>query len=116
MKSKFAIINTLMSVVIMFAILFQSVHSYEHLAKQLTEKKCIHKHVSDKEITHHHKGFDHCFVCDFSFSSFISSDGFCYNYQKIISFSEFQFSDSKEITNYFKGSLFSLRAPPHFIV
>jgi hypothetical protein len=105
-----------MSVVILFAILFQSVHSYEHLKKELTEKKCIHKHNSNKEITHQHKSFEHCFVCDFSFSNFISSNSFYYNYQKIVFISESPFSDSKQITNYFIGSLFSLRAPPNFIV
>jgi hypothetical protein len=105
-----------MSVIILFAILFQSVHSYEHLTKELTEKKCIHKHNSNKEITHEHKSFEHCFVCDFSFSNFISSNSFYYNYQKIVFISESSFTDSKQITYYFKGRLFSLRAPPNFIV
>jgi hypothetical protein len=105
-----------MSIVILFAIVFQSVHSYEHLTKELTEKKCIHKHNSSKEITHQHKSFDHCFVCDFCFSNFISSDYINYNYQKIVFISESPFSDSKQIINYFKGALFSLRAPPRFIV
>ena len=41
MKKKFVIINAFMSVVILFAIFFQSLHSYEHLAKELSEKKCV---------------------------------------------------------------------------
>jgi archaellum component FlaF (FlaF/FlaG flagellin family) len=73
MKKKFEIINALMSVVILFAILFQSVHSYEHLVKHLSEKKCLHKRVSSQEITHQHHNSNHCFVCEFGFSTFITS-------------------------------------------
>ena len=101
-----------LSVVILFSILFQSVHSYEHLAKQLSEKKCHHNHVSDHEITHEHHKFEQCFVCDFSFSNYISSDIFDFKLNEKFVFSTLTFTKSKEITQYFKGSLFALRAPP----
>ncbi len=116
MKNKFVVINSLLSIVILFSILFQSVHSYEHLAKQLTEKKCLHKHNSRLEITHEHHKFDHCFVCDFTLSSFISADSFHYNLKNTTVISGYSYFKSKEITQFFKGSLFSLRAPPCFIV
>jgi hypothetical protein len=116
MKKKFEIINALMSVVILFAILFQSVHSYEHLVKHLSEKKCLHKRVSSQEITHQHHNSNHCFVCEFGFSTFITSAVFCFKYQKQATSFGYTFLYSKQISNYFKGSLFALRAPPIFIV
>lgn len=116
MKKKFVFINALMSVVILFAILFQSGHSYEHLAKHLTEKKCLHKHISNHEITHQHHNTDHCFVCEFGFGSFVFSDVFSFQYKKIFTTFGYTFSYSKQITKFYKGSLFALRAPPIFIV
>lgn len=115
MKKRFVIINALMSVVILFAILFQSVHSYDHLVKELTEKKCLHKHFSSTEITHSHK-FEKCFICDFGFSNFINIDVLSFKHYIINGLFGYSFNYSKQITNYFKGSLFALRAPPYFIV
>ena len=101
---------------VLFSILFQYVHSYEHLAKQLSEKKCSHKNISSHEITHQHQNFDHCFVCDFTISTFIPSDISNFEFKKIIIPSGYSFFNSREITQFFKGSLFALRAPPSFIV
>ena len=101
---------------VLFSILFQYVHSYEHLAKQFSEKKCSHKNISSHEITHQHHNFDHCFVCDFTISTFISSDISNFEFKKIIIPSGYSFFNSRGITQFFKGSLFALRAPPIFIV
>ena len=103
-----------MSVVILFAILFQSLHSYEHLVKKITEQKCEHKHVSDKQITHQHQDFDKCFVCEFAFSSFISSEIKSFSF---LNDSYFYKSDScfiKELNHYFSGISYALRGPPIF--
>jgi hypothetical protein len=105
-----------LSMVLLFAIVFQSVHSFEHLVRQLSEKKCEHKLVSSHEITHQHHAFDHCFVCDFSFSNFVSNDFQCNNFNGNIISTRISFSNSKEIIQFFRGSLFALRAPPSFIV
>lgn len=101
---------------VLFAILFQYVHSYEHFAKQFSEKKCYHKYNSSKEITHQHHNYDRCFVCDFTVSNFISSDIAHFEFKKTTIPSKYSFFKSKEIAQYFKGSLFALRAPPFFIV
>jgi hypothetical protein len=116
MKKKFVIINSLLSVVVLFSIVFQSVHSFQHLAKQLTEKKCFHEHKHDFEITHQHQEFEHCFVCDFTLNSFINTELQFISFQKKGIATQVPFSNSKAITSFFKGSLFSLRAPPRFIV
>lgn len=116
MQKKFIIVNSFLALAILFVVLFQSVHSFEHLAKQLSEKKCDHKYTSSQEITHQHHNFDHCFVCNFTVSNFISSDISYFEFKKIIIPSGYTFFKSREITQFFKGSLFALRAPPSFMV
>jgi hypothetical protein len=114
MKRKFVVVNLILIVSVLFAMLFQSVHSYEHLAKQLSEKKCSHKNNSSHEITHQHHNFDHCFVCDFTLSNFISATISHFEFKKTNLPSGYSFFNSREITQFFKGSLFALRAPPEF--
>jgi hypothetical protein len=116
MKKKFVIINSLLAIVVLFSILFQSVHSYEHLVKQISEKHCHHKPTSSSQITHQHHSFDHCFVCNYTLDSFISSNISSFQCIKKPISTGYSFVYSKEITNFFRGSLFALRAPPHFIV
>ena len=116
MKKKFVIVNSFLAVAVLFSMLFQFVHSYEHLAKQFSEKECHHKYASSQEITHQHHEFEHCFVCHFSVSSFVASDIHHIEF-KIFTFpTGYSFFKSVEITQFFKGSLFALRAPPIFIV
>lgn len=116
MKTKLVVINYLLTFAVLFSILFQSVHTYSHYEKQLSEKKCLHKYNSSQEITHQHHNFDHCLVCDFTFSNYITTDLFHINHKKIEIPIGYSFFKSREITQFFKGSLFSLRAPPSFIV
>ncbi|QBN19493.1 hypothetical protein [Flavobacterium nackdongense] len=116
MKKQFVIANAFLTVAVLFSMLFQFVHSYGHLAKQLSEKECHHKYTSSQEITHQHHAFDYCFVCHFSVSSFVASETPHFQFQKTTLATEYSFFKSKEITQRFKGSLFALRAPPTFIV
>jgi len=116
MKKKFIILNSFLVFAVLFSMLFQYVHSYEHLAKQLSEKKCDHKYTSSQEITHQHHNFDHCFVCNFIISNFIYSNISYFEFKKIIIPSGSTFFKSREITQFFRGSLFALRAPPSFMV
>ena len=114
MKKKFVIINSLMSVVILFAILFQSVHSFEHLTKELTERKCLHKHVSDKQITHQHQDFDKCFVCEFAFSSYISNKIQSFTFLNDFNFNKIGSYSFKDSVSFFTGISYLLRGPPNF--
>jgi hypothetical protein len=114
MKNKFVITNALMSIVILFAILFQSLHSFEHLIKELTEKKCLHKHVSDKEITHQHKDFDKCFVCEFAFSSYLPNKLQSFNFSNDIISYKIDSYFLKDSIYFFSGISYSLRGPPKF--
>jgi len=116
MKKKQVIINLFLMMAVLFAMLFQSFHSYEHLAKQLSQKQCQHKYdLSKTEFTHHHNNFDHCFVCEFTFVNFISPERISYysypNHGKIPYFYAVQ-----DAIISFSGSLFALRGPPVSIV
>jgi hypothetical protein len=116
MKKRVVIFNALLVVAILFSMLFQSLHSYNHFAKQLSEKKCEHKLISSQEITHQHQGFEHCFLCEFTFSNYTLSKNIFFEFKKSLSNLQSSFLYSNKIIQYFKGSLISLRGPPLFIV
>jgi hypothetical protein len=111
MKNKFVIINFLLGILILFLTLFQSVHSHEHLSKQISNKKCFHKPSLGTQLTHHHN-FEKCLTCEVTFSPFATAKFFCFQFKtnQIISCSSLICTE--EITPLFKGSLFALRAPP----
>ncbi len=116
-KKKLVLINFTLMIVVLFSILFQSIHSYEHLATEISQEICHHKnHLHKTEFTHQHNGFEHCSICEFTFSTSIPTHFPTFEF-KIAAIpagiSNFYF---KENTQYFNGSYFSLRAPPIFNV
>ena len=115
MKNKFAIINVSLMVVVLCSMLFQSVHSYEHLLAQLSKPECHENHgFSGAQITHEHQGFEHCFACEFTFSHFISSNLSVYkSLIKTILFKNNFFLLNK-INKFYNGISYSLRGPPSF--
>lgn len=106
-----------MGLVLMLAMAVQSFDAFHHLEKQLTEKKCLHQASGNKaEVTHAHHDQEHCFVCGFALSNTTQLPVFSFSLFKITPVVLDAFSDSQEIVQFFKGSLFALRAPPVFIV
>lgn len=113
MKKKIVFINLFASLTVLFAMLFQMAHSYEHAYKQITEKHCSHESSDGRhQLTHVHSVEHNCHICHFEFSSFIPNAFETLNFTKINSESPCLFSYSKQVSNFFKGSLFALRAPP----
>ncbi|MEC5164460.1 putative membrane protein [Flavobacterium sp. PL11] len=112
MKKNKLIVSLLMVVTVLFSILFQAFHTYEHIATQLSEKQCDHKYnISGTEITHQHHHIDHCYVCHFAISSYISPAQF--SYQLVIAYSEIPyFTIDNDAVVSFSGSLYSQRGPP----
>lgn len=102
-------------IAVLFSILFQSIDSYGHLAKERSEKKCYHKHNSSSEITHQHHNSDHCFVCEFAFSTFTPADFFSFEFHFSNVETSHLFGSNEPIIS-FSGSLYSHRGPPNFIV
>lgn len=116
MNNKNSILGFVFGAFILLALLLQSFHSTSHLVTLLSEKECHHKyHLNKTEFGHAHHDFDHCFVCEFTFSTSLKSDFFSFDFQKTDFFSSYSISLSKEIIHHFEGSLFALRAPPYFI-
>lgn len=116
MKNRITIVSLSFSIMVMAAIFLQSLHSFHHLEKFLSEKHCHHKYAKNKTvINHQHHDFDHCFVCEFTFSNSIKSDFLSFNFKKVEIPFPISFFQSKGIIESFRGSLFALRAPP-FVV
>ena len=97
---------------VLLSMLFQSLHKYKHIAQQLSEVQCVHKKNSAAEITHQHHSFDFCGVCDYKLSGFtfpVLPHFELNSLELYLNNTDFK---SFEITQFFKGSLFALRAPP----
>jgi hypothetical protein len=113
MNKKYVLINFAMSVAVLFAMLFQTLHSYEHIFSELAEKHCEHQETKNKsEIVHAHHSLEKCAICHFTFSTYLSFEANSVVFKKIISISKVSSFISKQKVQFFKGSLFALRAPP----
>ena len=115
MKKKHIITNVLLSIALLFSILFQSIHSFEHHSIGLAEKNCHHSDSKNKkELTHWHSIAEKCPTCDFSFSSFTTTPFFMLQFPNKSVATTFYSFLSHQHSSFFTGSLFSLRAPPLF--
>jgi hypothetical protein len=112
MKRKFSIYSFLLTMTVLLSMLFQSLHKYEHIAQQLSEIQCVHKKNSVAEITHQHHNFDFCGVCDYKLSGFTFPVLPHFELNSVELYLNNTGFKSFEITQFFKGSLFALRAPP----
>lgn len=112
MKKKQLILNLFFATALLFSIVFQSFHGYEHLEKKISEKVCYHKHNSNRaELTHQHKGFDHCLLCEFTAGVYVSPKDF--SCQLYAAYQEIPyFFKATEAVLSFSGSLYSHRGPP----
>jgi hypothetical protein len=111
MKKNKLILSLSLAVAVLISIVFQSFHTYEHLEKQLSEKQCHHKYNSKSEITHQHHNLDHCYVCEFTFGTYISPNNF--SSQLNASYKKTPcFLIATEVVISFSGSLYSHRGPP----
>jgi hypothetical protein len=116
MKKKQLIISLSLAVTVLFSILFQSLHTYEHFIKQFSSTECHHKYShGEPEITHQHHNFDDCKVCHFTFGSYVSPEVFAYSLQTNYKQTPYFFEKGKIFIS-FPGSLYSLRGPPSVIV
>lgn len=98
--------------VVLFTMLGQSIHSFGHLHQLFSEKECHHKYTGQTEISHQHHPFDHCFICEFTFSGYVTPEIYVFEIVTKDNFTPYFSFYSKEFLLQFKGSLFSLRGPP----
>jgi hypothetical protein len=114
MKRKQLLLNLSLIVAVLFSIVFQSVDSIGHLQEKFSQKKCHHSYNSSSEFTHQHHSFEHCYVCEFGFSSFITPTKYCPAFYADNWNIPYFFANPKTIIS-FSGSLYSLRGPPNRI-
>lgn len=83
------------------AMSFQTVHVYRHFVEN-------QQHALDHHDGHQH---DHCYVCDFTFSPYVSTNAIVFDF---VDFPEKVFLPSFAASNYHHLSTFyfSLRGPP----
>ena len=113
MKKRIVNIALTFSLLIFTSVVLQSVHSVKHIHSFLTEKKCNHHYAVNKTIiSHQHHQLDHCFSCEFTFSSYIAPTKISFEFLKNDFFSFNSIQIKNQIAQFFKGSLFQLRAPP----
>ena len=114
MKKKHIIINVLLSMAVLFSILFQAIHAYGHHSEAIAEKISHHHSDNKAEINKNHSVFEKCSICDFSFSSFTTTDFKVFNFYKNTYVKAYTSFFSQKYLFFFTGSLFALRAPPLF--
>jgi hypothetical protein len=116
MNKKQLIVSVSLALTILFSILFQSVHSYEHVAQQLSEKHCHHQYDEKQGgITHQHHNYDLCYVCHFAFGSSIVPENFSFHFISLHKEIPYFFTLQESLIS-FSGSCYYLRGPPAAIV
>lgn len=109
---KYALVNVGLMLSVLFTMLVQSLHSFEHLHQVFDEKECHHKYTGNTELSHQHHPFDHCNVCEFTLGAFVASSHFAYNTLEKQALPLYSYHYSNDIISFFKGSFFVLRGPP----
>ena len=95
------------------ALLLQSIHAFHHLEQFVTAQHCNHKYAQNKtEINHAHNGLEHCFVCEFAFSSSLQTENIIFSFQQNALFHKASFLNLPKNISFFSGSSLSLRGPP----
>lgn len=99
-------------IAVLFAILFQSVHSYEHILEQKTSYSHNDNLKTDVHVNDHEHG--KCFVCEFTFSSFIESKCVTIASQPLtqVETTTFFYTETPWV---FSGNFTSQRGPPQMI-
>ncbi|WP_417942847.1 hypothetical protein [Flavobacterium sp. RS13.1] len=116
MKRRQLITGFSLGLMVLFSILFQSIHSYEHISQQFSEKKCHHNYKdANGEITHQHHNDDSCYICHFAFGSYINPEKIAFQFFSHQHEIPYFFGFSESIIS-FSGSLYTLRGPPLAIV
>lgn len=98
-------------IAVLFSILFQSVHSYEHFLDgnaATVSQSADDGSTKIQTLDHNH---EKCFVCEFTLSSFIATEFFTFDVQVPFKAVAYNFA-SVESSEFFSGSLFSHRGPP----
>ena len=112
MKKQFKFISLFMPLLVVFAILFPAIHSYEHIQNHNAAHKISIQHHTGKTEFKLHKHSDECAICHFKFSPVSTFSFVHFDFYKSFSITTNVGFYFKAYSSFFKGSLFALRAPP----
>lgn len=113
MKKKFKFIKLFMPLLVVFAILFPAIHSYEHIQNHNSEhKNTFQNHTHKTEFKIHNYSNEECAICHFKFSPVTTFSFIHFDFYKSFSITPYVNFYFKAYSSFFKGSLFALRAPP----
>lgn len=105
-----------MTSALIFAMLYQSLHIYEHLAEDHEIHSTISADYSKTSYHKDHSSHDQCFACDFVFSTIYHSDQINYVFIPVPYFYE----QNIIFDQYFTSNLFQTsyipRGPPAFYI
>ncbi len=104
-----------MPLIVLFAILFPAVHSYEHILDTHSSKEKLEFSSSEKpQFKNQLHSLHKCSICDFKFSAVGTFEFAVFQfYKNNVAAKTLNFYNQQHLA-FFKGSLFSLRAPPAF--
>jgi len=102
-----------MPFIVLFAILFPAIHSYEHILDSKISKEKTELSVSEKpQFKSNLHSFHKCSICDFKFSAVGTFEFDVFTFLKKFVAVKHTILSNEQHLLVFKGSLFSLRAPP----
>ena len=107
MKKRFAYINIVLMLSVLFAVSYQSIHTFTHHSHEEKTSSFVEKTKTFSEK-------ENCPVCDFKFASFLSPEVFTYTFFPPHFEIPYQFSNKENFSS-FCGSLFSSRGPPTIV-
>lgn len=113
MKKKVTFLKLFMPLIVLFAILFPAIHSYQHIHSHTSAHKISVEHTTDKS---EFRVYDHeneqCSICHFKISPAATFSFPVLSFFKCTATHLYVAFYSKTYSNFFKGALFALRAPP----
>lgn len=113
MKKKLEFLKLLLPIIVLFAILFPAIHSYEHIHSHTLSHKGVFKFHTDKsEFKLHDHDNEQCAICHFKISPVATFSFNHFVFYKSSTITSLLVFYSKTYSHFFKGSLFALRAPP----
>ncbi|WP_220760972.1 hypothetical protein [Flavobacterium sp. UMI-01] len=113
MKKKGVILHVLLTLILLFPIVFQLVHIYEHHSEQnkkqlelVSNSNSGNQRIADDTLS------EDCFVCDYTFTvqSLATLFSYSFSYDCAVVATLLLYIPTAVV--FYCGSLFSLRAPP----
>lgn len=111
MTKKYAFMNVLMLSALVFALLYQSLHIYEHVLSDHKVDFTENTHHTQPHFSADHAHHEKCFVCDFTFSFITYTDQTTFEWIYPIFDHHVSIVDTLLFTHFYENSYIP-RGPP----